>query len=772
MTLATTSTTTTQTATGMNSTFPFAFEIFEATDLVVTSAYNGVTSGPLILNSDYSVSMVGSPSNGGSITMLAGNPPAGTSVTISRVLPLTQEVALASQGTFRAEDIENEFDRLVMQDQQINTLLTSLAATIASIQALQSGAATLTALFTATVSGTTMTVSAISAGILTAGMVVSGGGLPANTIISAPGTGTGGTGTYILNNSATIGSPTALTASGSGALATIGILNALASAASGFGDALVAVQRSVGGSVAATQHQVNEAREFDLVADFGCPTSGTVDCSSYVTTALANVPSGSTLRLPPGLFKMNVVWNKFVHLKGAGQTATQIQSYTAGGVAIQYVNFSGIGLDNLLHIQHLTFTGATSATTDIGLQFGHTVYQSGDENAGWVHLDHVTFIYLNICINRLYGNLVVVATHCNFLTANYHTWAQSYTNMHAGCFLAKSCNFEYANLASQYLNSSYQGSGQVLYDTCIFENNPGFLWFVAAFNNTGDAGFAVKNCWNEVNYTAGSVTIGTYTGAPAMCLFGLSGNTTPITGIEFENTQVGPMILNNAHVRVRRCAVDRMVPGNGVSQSAAPTLDSSSTMLLDDIQMFYGQVNMVPARSLLWASSSYACASRVKHRTWITKGGHNSTNVLKNPCTAPFTTTGTVVTSANVSTDGVLFNPCQSLAVPASGTLADPTTFTVTTGKFYVWILTYKLVSGTMPQLYWPGGAPFTVMAPSSSEWVTLAGILKSPITGVIGLNIAGNGNTSTIYLGGHCMLEFNTMQEAFQFLESGAFPS
>ena len=53
--------------------------------------------------------------------------------------------------------------------------------------------------FTAGVSGTTLTVSAISSGILQVGSVIEGTGVATGTIITALGTGTGGTGTYTLN---------------------------------------------------------------------------------------------------------------------------------------------------------------------------------------------------------------------------------------------------------------------------------------------------------------------------------------------------------------------------------------------------------------------------------------------------------------------------------------------------------------------------------------------------------------------------------------------
>jgi hypothetical protein len=62
------------------------------------------------------------------------------------------------------------------------------------------------AAFTAGISGTTMTVSAVASGTLRLGMEITGTGVTAGTRITDFGTGTGGTGTYTVNNSQTVAS--------------------------------------------------------------------------------------------------------------------------------------------------------------------------------------------------------------------------------------------------------------------------------------------------------------------------------------------------------------------------------------------------------------------------------------------------------------------------------------------------------------------------------------------------------------------------------------
>lgn len=62
------------------------------------------------------------------------------------------------------------------------------------------------AFFTASISSSTMNVSAVSGGTLAIGMIVTGLNVPTNTVITALGTGTGGIGTYTISTSATISS--------------------------------------------------------------------------------------------------------------------------------------------------------------------------------------------------------------------------------------------------------------------------------------------------------------------------------------------------------------------------------------------------------------------------------------------------------------------------------------------------------------------------------------------------------------------------------------
>lgn len=65
--------------------------------------------------------------------------------------------------------------------------------------------------FTASISGTTMTVTAVGSGTVSVGQVIKGTGVTALTMVTALGTGTGGNGTYIVSASQTVASTTITT---------------------------------------------------------------------------------------------------------------------------------------------------------------------------------------------------------------------------------------------------------------------------------------------------------------------------------------------------------------------------------------------------------------------------------------------------------------------------------------------------------------------------------------------------------------------------------
>lgn len=90
-----------------------------------------------------------------------------------------------------------------------NVLFTADGSVWSSTQKIVRGASySTTASFTASISGTTMTVTAVASGALSVGQVFTGTGVTAGTSITAFVSGTGNTGTYTVSASQTVASTT------------------------------------------------------------------------------------------------------------------------------------------------------------------------------------------------------------------------------------------------------------------------------------------------------------------------------------------------------------------------------------------------------------------------------------------------------------------------------------------------------------------------------------------------------------------------------------
>ena len=151
--------------------------------------------------------------------------------------------------------------------------------------------------FTATISGALMTVSAVASGSISVGMVVAGTGVTAGTRILQLGTGSGGTGNYILDTSSTVGSGTSMTGS------------PVVYRADGTTIALSAGSQAVTGLASGTTYKVYPY----MVDNFG--TSGSVSWVAVTggsgSPAICYPPAGNALAASTMYARGNIPLNGF-----------------------------------------------------------------------------------------------------------------------------------------------------------------------------------------------------------------------------------------------------------------------------------------------------------------------------------------------------------------------------------------------------------------------------------------------------------------------------
>ena len=163
-----------------------------------------------------------------------------------------------------------------------------------------SGTTNNTAVFTASISGTTMDVTAVSSGTIAVGDIVYGtGGVAPVTKILAFGTGTGGTGTYTVTVSQTVSSGTVYTASGTAARIRISDTDAgtIATQPQGTIEFFGSDSSSPGAGIGAYISAINESGTPDSALTFGTrdDAGGGVDANERMRiTSAGNVGIGTS----------------------------------------------------------------------------------------------------------------------------------------------------------------------------------------------------------------------------------------------------------------------------------------------------------------------------------------------------------------------------------------------------------------------------------------------------------------------------------------------
>ncbi len=122
------------TGTGVATVFPFAFKVFQAADLFVTTL--NTTTGvqaTLVLNTDFSGALnANQDSNpGGSITLTAGPLATGYSLTITSAMANLQLTEYLNQGGFYPEVLTASLDRATILIQQLQVAVTNVLSRMA-----------------------------------------------------------------------------------------------------------------------------------------------------------------------------------------------------------------------------------------------------------------------------------------------------------------------------------------------------------------------------------------------------------------------------------------------------------------------------------------------------------------------------------------------------------------------------------------------------------------------------------------------------------------
>lgn len=111
---------------GLATAFPYTFKITNAAHMkVILRDAEGVDQ-TLVLNVDYTVDGVGS-DDGGTVTLTSVTPAVDESITLKRVVPITQTTDFKNQGNFFASRHEDAYDKQVMIAQDLDEKISRCA---------------------------------------------------------------------------------------------------------------------------------------------------------------------------------------------------------------------------------------------------------------------------------------------------------------------------------------------------------------------------------------------------------------------------------------------------------------------------------------------------------------------------------------------------------------------------------------------------------------------------------------------------------------------
>jgi len=514
------------------------------------------------------------------------------------------------------------------------------------------------------------------------------------------------------------------------------------------------------------------AREGISIADFGARGDGADQTAAFTTARDAIQSRGSnTLRFPAGDYRLNAVLDsRLVHLAGAGNMASVVRSASRDDAIIRATH--SIGAWEGTRLSDMGFEGV-GRRQGVGFRAGGGILTPFIEYTGRFLFDRVRFHNLEKGIERPFGNIGFDITDCVFADTEFHVWSQGQAvssaenhPMHAGCLTITRGSMRGAQRAAVYINGkNVVGAGQVVFDSVRFEHNPGWALFVRDFNDRGpQPGIVVRNCWNESNYSAPKVRIDGDEMQPGFARL------INVPAIAFEDTPIGPLVLENSHVVTRGCNLDLLV---------SLAMDARSSLIHHDARMYSGTARGL-VRSISHLENTDAKSSL--NTPWfpmpVSTGRRmrDQSVLVASNAQAPEQWGGSSASSTSVAEVALpwLANS-QQLPVAPGAKLVSPASLIIPANQWFAVQFLARLVSGPAPQVHINGTAGFGGVGHiRDSHWRTYTAVIQNTGSAIGGEYLyiySGGTEAAVIRFGGYAVTSFDNSQEALTFANSLLFP-
>ncbi len=472
---------------------------------------------------------------------------------------------------------------------------------------------------------------------------------------------------------------------------------------------------------------------------------------------------GGTLRLPAGIIRTALIMHsRTVHLSGEGRNATILVPIDSQ-LPVLRQSYSTARWDAVT-ISDLTIQGMGSGTA---LDYGDS---EEDRFNGRTILRNVRFVGFEVCIRRPTGNIGLYLEDCQFDAADYHVWGKSFRGadgsiMHNGVLSARRCHFQEAVKAVLYVDSTVAGSGQIVFDECTFENNPGFVFVFARFESRdGVPGISVRSCWNEANGTGGTASELQLAGKRRKPVFLFADH---VALIEFMDTPPGSMVLvGDTTVITRSCALDLL---NVVEAHSAANITHYDARIFGDKAVAGltrslangNQKNFGPTGAIF----------RLPHRVGIILPRISEAHAV-GVCDRPMIVDGKRRMVTRSVDDAILPGVTVSQQLDLAAGDAGYVGMIAVPGPTYVaWTFTYRKIAGGDVEFVVAGRAGIsTLIKLNMVDWTTIGGIaFIDQQLDQLGLLLRST-NAASVRIGGYQLICFPTRAAATEMLNDGLF--
>ena len=337
--------------------------------------------------------------------------------------------------------------------------------------------------------------------------------------------------------------------------------------------------------------------------------------------------------------------------------------------------------------------------------------------------------------------------------------------MHTGATVVNGGEFAGSAKAAMYFNDSEDGTGGFTFKDIIVESNNGFGIFMDLHSNVPVSGVVFDNVWFESNHSSTTVNIDGTDYTPKDIRLD------NVVAAEFRNMYINSLELNNSTVVASNCRIDSQSP-----DGRDLTIDSDSALVCDNL-FTLGRVGQEPfVRSLATQQNTN------KNENYSVRGPlatkylplGNGTLLYGNNFNGagPWIFPGGDTARNAVSVDdGVISDSCAELVVPTGATNIGTDSGTPTPGKWAVWGIHAKLVSGGFSTATLGYSFTFGIIYTRLGQWVRSYGIQEIPDgVGDSRIYLINNtGSPATVRLADHYVVEFDTFQEAIEFCNARA---